>query len=537
MIQYRSRGAWQHPGKSRFLGKQIVHLSQFFLQRLNLGYRCFCQCISLNPLHLPIWSRFSRASKRPSIRHVLGAIALIGALDFYGSVLMASDHADPIDPFNREKLEGGITDLFVFPVSEDDKPAEPFVRMGKISLKDTLADIVRKPLTDTQIKKIDALVFILCVRRALTDNGSLKLEPFRYKIHIDTNSAVEFPSDDDLKAMQAANDYCANADTTNTDTTKQMTGPIGYGTSPITNDKYQQSTVEAFARYGGRIKNPEEINAEIVIEFGMNNEAKLLEGFPRYSESGSVGWKDATDLKKIRVATGVFDDPFIFPAFFGTNVVAMAVRVPIMYFPSERMNLLVWASSHKGSTQIDHVGRSLRTQNPRFDLLNTLHPRQHVRAIINEDHNPGLLRDIALRFNFAQTFAYRKWDRVPDVMCYSTALPVGYPNGRLLTDDVAALLAQHGDTLLYELSYQHPRGNWPRRTVNDVNCGKFNPTFPFLLPERKEDKADPPKPLALTSASIMKLTGIALGLLALLILENWIIARLYYRIKIRKRNL
>ena len=125
----------------------------------------------------------------------------------------------------------------------------------------------------------------------------------------------------------------------------------------------------------------------------------------------------------------MYDDPFIFPAFFGTNIVAMALKVPIELFPKDRTDFLIWATSHEGKRQIDHVGRSLRTQNPRFELLNTLHPSQHVDAIMQKHQHPHLLRDLALRLNFAQTFAYRKWDFVPDVMCYSTRYPVGFPNG------------------------------------------------------------------------------------------------------------
>lgn len=268
------------------------------------------------------------------------------------------------------------------------------------------------------------------------------------------------------------------------------------------------------------------------MEFRLDNEARLQPGFPVYSEAASAGWKQSGD---IRVASGVFDDPFIFPAFFGTNVVAMAVRVPIELFPPERHNFLIWATSHKGDRQVDHVGRSLRTQNPRFELLNTLHPSRHVEALMAEDKNPGLFRDLALRINLAQTFAYRKWDFTPDVMCFSTRYPVGYPNGRLLTDDVAALLAQHGDTLLYELSYQHNNGRWPRQQANDKNCGVFEPTFPYLL-QPHADK-EPPAPLRLSNASIIKLIGIVLILLLLLILENWLVARAYHRFQLRKRSL
>ena len=434
---------------------------------------------------------------------------------------IASDHADPIDPFNRERLEGGITDLFVFPVDRNEKPLHPFERKSKVPLSAPLADIVRQPLTDTQMKEIDSIVFILCVRRQLTQTGSLMLEPYSYKIHIDFDSAVTFPADTDLKSEE--------------DAKPPEPGPAGYGSSSSSQGQVRPTLVESFARYGGKIESPSLIKEDLTIEFRLNNHAKSQEGYPTFTGALQAGWKSDSVVK-----TGVYDDPFIFPAFFGTNVVAMAVKVPISLFPADRHNYLVWATSHQGNRQVDHQGRSLRTQNPRFELLNTLHPSEHVDAIKKEHKNPGLVRDILLRLNFAQSFAYRSWDFVPDVMCFSTRYPVGFPNGRLLTDDVAVLLAQHGDTLLYELSYQHSNGNWPRQMTNDLSAdskvmGVFHSEFPYLLEPHADHPAPPP--LSLTSASVWKLIGIAALLLLLLILENWIVARIYYRIKLRKRTL
>jgi len=43
-------------------------------------------------------------------------------------------------------------------------------------------------------------------------------------------------------------------------------------------------------------------------------------------------------------------------------------------------------------------------------------------------------------------------------MVYSDQFNVGFPNGRRLTDDVAALLARNGDTLLLELSLRSRPG-------------------------------------------------------------------------------
>ena len=155
------------------------------------------------------------------------------------------------------------------------------------------------------------------------------------------------------------------------------------------------------------------IDADAVIELRLMNNA-LAKGKPKFLGTG------LKNTKNIEVWTGVRDDPFIFPAFFGTNVVAMVLRIPITCFPDGQRDWIVWATSHEGKRQIDHVGRSLRTQNPRFELLNTLPPAEHAAAVQDEHENPGLLRDLALRLNFQSLFAYRKWDFVPDVMIYTS---------------------------------------------------------------------------------------------------------------------
>jgi len=101
--------------------------------------------------------------------------ALVAAAVLLSTSLFASDHADPIDPFNRERLEGGITDLF-FPILADGKPAFPFHRTDGISL--AMLDLSLRPaLTAGERSQIKGFAVILCVRRALTETGSLQLEP------------------------------------------------------------------------------------------------------------------------------------------------------------------------------------------------------------------------------------------------------------------------------------------------------------------------------------------------------------------------
>lgn len=423
-------------------------------------------------------------SRRPPVWRI-GLVAAVVILLL--TPLRASDHADPIDLFNRKPLEGGITDLFFFPRTDD--------------------------------KGVKRMEVILCVRRALTEAGSLMLEPYTYTIYMDLHSAVTF-------------------------------------------DKTTLKTEEELKRYGGSIGRPEGIAPTVTIPIRLTNKGEFKE--PR-TFPGLLG-----DPARITIKSGVFDDPFIFPTFFGTNVVGIVLSIPLDAFPPQQHDWLIWATSTRDGKPVDHVGRSLRTQNPRFDMLNTLPPSQHVAAIKAERAQPSLMRDILLRFNFQQVFAFRDWDEVPDVMIYTDRSPVGFPNGRLLTDDVAELLAKYGDTLLKEISYitgrwafddaKHKEG---RATANDMDfrlveprCARPDPNnaltdadrtakcdqtrpenlaFPYLADPWPEKKPKPPP--MLSDATKMKLWLAGLALVALFILENWIVAKWYYRKQLRRRFL
>lgn len=449
------------------------------------------------------------ASRPPARRSPWGAV-LAAAIVLAAGPLHASDHADPIDPFNKERLEGGITDLFIFPVLEDGSPAFPFERTDGISL--AAPDLKpRPPLTNEQRAKITHMMVIFCVRRALTETGSLHLDPYTYRIHMDQNASISF---DDTPADAPAPPSPGEG----------YAGPADTGPRP--------TGAEARARYGGLIANPGSIRDDVLIEFALNNDASLRDVRVVRGLRGDLQIRREGGLvpDRLTVWTGVRDDPFIFPAFFRTNVVAMVLSIPMSAFAEGQTDWLIWGTSHRGDRQLDHVGRSLRSQNPRFDMFNTLPPSRHVAAVMEEHEHPGLIRDLALRFNFQSMFAYRRWDFVPDVMVFTTKHGVGFPNGRLLTDDVAALLAQHGDTLLLELS--HHVGGWPRRTSNDK---EFQKTFPYLADPWEDRPA--PAPPRLSDASWMKIVAIVLGSLALFALWSWLFARWYHRRKLRTRYL
>jgi hypothetical protein len=416
---------------------------------------------------------------RPCLHWFLLAVALL----LLALPLRASDHADPIHlPQGKEffddgkpneaavaRAAGNTTDLFVFPLKEDG----------------TLADFPLKEgeevhsLDPTELAQIKSLAVILCVRPGLRKAPPLDLSAYTYSIHMDLHSRLTFDKKSEM------------------------------------------------ARYGGSIPEPEKIDPDVTIEIQLNNDttlkkqtitspSKLFKNFDKVHVYDAKNVKQKADEIRqnpndIHLYTGYQDDPFIFPRFFGSNVVSMVMIVPISCFPDGQRNWLCWANTHKGDKQFDHVGRSLRTQNPRFDLLNTLPPKDHVAALKKESDNPSLMRDVFLKLGFDSMFEYRPWDFVPDVMVYTDQFNIGFPNGRRLTDDVAALLARNGDTLLLELSYKN--NTWPRATTNDK---PFFAQFPFLAEPWPDSEAKPGPLLSPKSQTILKTVLGVVAVLALL---------------------
>lgn len=383
-------------------------------------------------------------------------LCLIGALapaTLAAPASRASDHADPmsLNVFAVPKeQEANITDLHAFVVDGEGRPLPARDAAGKLI---TVAD----PFAGDR-----RLIISLCVRRALNaeDSRLLDLQPYTYRVHLDLAPPVRFVDPD------------------------ASTGRItGVARDEIQNARSMQ------VLYGGMITQPEDIVETAMLEFRLGLSKKGVPYLKR-DETRAWGFRGPHELTvrarpgqpgpdEMAITTGVFDDPFIFPRFFRRSVVAVVASIPISSLmqtpPPGPVPILLWATTHKGNRQIDHVGRSLRTQLPRFGYLNEKRPSDHVRAIARVHAEPTILEAL-LGSIVAPLFAHRHYDSVPDVMVYDLRKPALFPNGRWLEDDVAQILANAGETLLFELSYAESRES-PRATRDDK---AFLSRFPYL---------------------------------------------------------
>ncbi len=229
------------------------------------------------------------------------------------------------------------------------------------------------------------------------------------------------------------------------------------------------------ARYGATIVNPGAISPEASIALGLDNDGSLRE----QSITGLTG------VEGIRVWAGIRDDPFIFPPFNKKNVVAMVVSIPRSSFPVGQQDFVLWATTMQDGKQIDHVGRSIRTQLPRYQTtdINELAPQDQVPLILRATKARNKVASFLMKYTLTEgavslwqsTLQMKAFDPVPDVMVFTTRYPPGYPNGRLLTDDVVLQTCLAGDCLLVDLSTS--TGIWPRATTNDK---PFLADFPYL---------------------------------------------------------
>ena len=312
--------------------------------------------------------------------------------------------------------------------------------------------------------KDDQMILILNVRRALTAGGPYQLEPYVYNVNMDLHSQVTYDNDSER------------------------------------------------ARYGGTVVNPDGISPDVKVKIRLNDDTSLKE----------KSFDGLTNPDGIRVWTGVRDDPFIFPRFFKRNVISMVMSIPISSFPAGQQDWILWGTVTRASNgeQLDHVGRSNRTQQGRFGFLNTVPANQQAKALMEQLEKTSKTDKFLKRFNatmplenlYEYVLLIRSYDLFPDVMIYTNRFPPGFPNGRLLPDDVAALTCATGDCILQELSFIE--GGWPRATENDK---PFLDDFPYL----GEPWPDTPQ----APSNVWPLWPFVLLLLLLIVLFEWLLCR------------
>lgn len=305
----------------------------------------------------------------------------------------------------------------------------------------------------------DNYVLIFNVRRATTKGKPFPITPYSYNINIDIHSQVSFASDSDR------------------------------------------------ARYGGTIVNPSGIKPDVVFTIQFNDDLTLRK-------------KDVTGLQHpetIRWYSGLRDDPFIFPRFFKKNAISVVAEFPKSCFPAGQQDFLLWGVSTKDGKQLDHVGRSSRTQQARFGFLNTVAPNAHVSGIMQMMAKQMKQQAFLTKYKLLVPLSnvtelltnLRAYDVAPDVMIYSNRYPPVFPNGRQLTDDVAAITCSTGDCILQELSFIE--GGWPRATMNDK---PFLTDFPYEA-DPWPDMPEKPGPVSFWHI------GIWILLLVLLLIALW----------------
>lgn len=173
--------------------------------------------------------------------------------------------------------------------------------------------------------KGDQYILIVDVHAKLTAPKPYDLGPYEYKVNFDLTTPLTFTSDEDRR------------------------------------------------RYGGTITAPEKIHPDASITIHLNNDATMK----------SLTVNGLRNSDKIRTYTGVRDDPFIFPRFFKVNIIAMVMSIPKDAFPAGQHDFMLWATSSKDGAELDHDGRSIRTQLPRFGVINTSPPGEHLKLLMD----------------------------------------------------------------------------------------------------------------------------------------------------------
>jgi hypothetical protein len=203
-----------------------------------------------------------------------------------------------------------------------------------------------------------------------------------------------------------------------------------------------------------------------------------------------------------RARAGLFDDPFFFDLnafkdqvnpgggsrtfcdatpsnfFAGLNVSAIVLQVPIAQLGGEQIG--VWGRTRVGKTTIDRMGRpaiaTVLIPNGQEDAFNRTHPAQ------DRDQWQGDVEDTLLALSGLDASPYSAGEAtqiaeflLPDILTVDLGEPVGFPNGRALSDDVI-----DGELPIVTGGFF---GGSPVLTSDCVgNDSAFLPSFPYLAP-------------------------------------------------------
>lgn len=199
--------------------------------------------------------------------------------------------------------------------------------------------------------------------------------------------------------------------------------------------------LEAVRLFGGTVEKPEGVrpDLEFTITFDESGEPSLgARGLSRRAR------------ERVQLFAGLRDDPFINGLRSGRNVGAIVLELPLEDVVGAddggRSTILVWAKSdvpNVDGRDDEHAGRNLRSQVAGNDDLNGMAPSDH----------------------------WMKMGVAPDVVIFDTSRPAGFPNGRLLTDDIITMLGNDGDPAVFS----NPVAEAP--TANDKS---FLASFPYL---------------------------------------------------------
>ena len=290
----------------------------------------------------------------------------------------------------------------------------------------------------------DRLILILATNPGLKSDPPYDLEPYEYTVHMDLTTPVSFDSAEDR------------------------------------------------ARYGGTVVEPSAIHADATLSVRLNDDASLRE----------MSIEGLQNQEEIELWTGVRDDPFIFPNFFGTNVVAAVFSIPRSSFPDGQQDWILWGTTSEDGDQIEQLAAIRDKAEARHGF---------------EEYLTKVAAPLAPAFHLL--FQIRNYDFAPDVMLYTDRYPPGYPNGRRLTDDVAALSCQQGDCVLMELSYADGK-QWPRRTTNDK---AFLDELPYLA---EPWPAQPAEPSGINWAKILTILVVVILIFLPGVVLCWLFGRI-----------